>query len=135
MALVCFGFGSKARIAVQAVCGKLYKQTFLLEPPPLPTTSEIEELQEPKYRKPRRAEQCSIYKDILPSAKTVNAYIHKNSLHQEIEASKLLANKKDTTIVTLYHDLTTRSRIEGEWPCLILNFMNKNPDNCHMISL
>ena len=43
--------------------------------------------------------------------------------------------KKDTTKVTLYHDLTTRSRIEGEWPCLILNFMNKNPDNCHLISL
>ena len=125
----------EARIAVQAVCGKLYKHKFLLEPLPHTTVSETEEPQEPKYRKPRTAEQCSIYKDILPSAKTVNDYIHKKSLHQEFEASKLLANKKDTTKVTLYHDSTTISRIEGERPCLILNFMNKNPDNCHLISL
>jgi hypothetical protein len=67
--------------------------------------------------------------------KTVNEYKHKKALHQEIRAAKLLANKKETTKATLHYDSTTRSRIDGEWPYLILNFMDKNPDNCNMISL
>lgn len=106
----------------------------MLEPPPFPAIPEIEEPQEPKYKNPRTTEQYSIYKDGLLSAKIVNNYIHKKSIHQEIEASTFLAKKKkkETTKVTLHFNSKTRSRIEGEWPCMVLNVMDKNPDNCHM---
>ena len=66
----------------------------MLEPPPFPAIPEIEEPQEPKYKNPRTTEQYSIYKDGLLSAKIVNNYIHKKSIHQEIEASTFLAKKK-----------------------------------------
>ena len=86
----------------------------MLEPPPFPAIPEIEEPQEPKYKNPRTTEQYSIYKDGLLSAKIVNNYIHKKSIHQEIEASAFLAKKKETTKVTLHFNSKTRSRIEGE---------------------
>lgn len=74
----------------------MYKHKFLLNSPPL-LISDTEEPQEPKNRKPRAAEQYNIYKDVLPSAKTVNDYKYKRFLHQEIEESKLMANQKYTT--------------------------------------
>ena len=126
----------KARIAVQAVCEKLYNHKYYLQPPkPLSTIEEVDEPEEPKNKKPRTVDQYTEYKDVLPSAKTVNEYKHKKALHQEIQAAKLLVEKEETTKVTLHYDTTTQLRIEGEWPCLILNFLDKNPDNCHMISL
>ena len=66
----------------------------MLEPPPFPAIPEIEEPQEPQYKNPRTTEQYSIYEDGLLSAKIVNNYIHKKSIHQEIEASTFLAKKK-----------------------------------------
>ena len=72
---------------------------------------------------------------ILPSIKSVNTYKHLKSMHQEIEAANALVNKDHNTKVTLHYDTTTRSRIEGEWPFLILNFLNKDQAKCNMYPL
>ena len=37
--------------------------------------------------------------------------------------------------MTLHYDTTSRSRIDGEWPCIILNFNNDNPEFRKMLPL
>ena len=94
--------------------------------PCLSTIQEDEEPEEPKNKKPRTKGDYMQYKDVLSDAKAVNDYKHKKALHQEIEAADALVHKCSTSKVTLHYDTTSRSRIDGEWPCLltmtILNF-------------
>ena len=75
------------------------------------------------------------YKYVLPSAKVVSDFKHRKVLHQEIAAGKALATVEDGTRVTLHFDTTGRSRVEGEWPALILNFINEDKSKCHMYRL
>ena len=136
----------KARVAVKAVCEKLYDHVYHLEPPPPTTVSDGEG--EPLPKKvctdgsdknrgaPRSQEEYKAYKKVLPSAKVVNLYKHKKALYQEILAAKSLIDKAETTKVTLHYDTTSRSRIDGEWPCLILNFMDDvHPENSQFLRL
>ena len=44
---------------------------------------------------------------------------------KEQDAAKRLLSKVSPTKVTVHFDTTQRSRIHGEWPAIILNFMNK----------
>ena len=37
--------------------------------------------------------------------------------------------------MTLHYDTTRRSRIDDEWPSLILNILNDDPKLCHLIAL
>ena len=57
------------------------------------------------------------------------------ALVQEIDAANALKNKSNDTKVTLHYDTTSRSRIPGEWPGLILNFLDKDPSVCKMFTL
>ena len=116
-----------ARVATQQVCKKVYGHRYKLEAtnPSGPS--------QPK--KPHSSDDYQIYENVLPSAKTVNNFKHKKTLCQEILAAKALATKKPTTKVTLHFDTTQRSRIDGDWPSLILNFKDDNPLECRMISL
>ena len=41
-----------------------------------------------------------------------------------------MAEKKRDTRVTLHYDTTTRSRVDGEWPSLILNFLSDDSAKC-----
>ena len=124
----------KARVAVQAVCEKLYKHKYQLKPT-LPTINEEDEPTEPVCKKPRKHEEYTIYKDVLPSAKTINSYKHNKALQQEIDAAVALKNKDEKTKITLHYDTTSRSRIDGEWPALILNFISPDPSKKQMINL
>ena len=65
----------------------------------------------PKSKKPRKSEDYEKYKNVLPSATSVNKFKHKKALRQEIIAAKALFSKKATTKVTLHFDTTTRCRI------------------------
>ena len=58
----------------------------------------------------------------------------KRALCQEVAAAKALINKKPTTKVTLHFDTTQKSRIDGDWPCLILNFCDDDQVESKMIS-
>ena len=112
----------KARVAVKAVSEKLYGHVYLLEPPG--TTSNEKETatqEEPPSKRPYSEEDYVKYKDVLPSAKVVSLYRHKKAMYQEILAARSLIEKASTTKVTLHCDTTSRSRIDGEWPSLILN--------------
>ena len=80
-------------------------------------------------KRPRTADDYKMYKNVLPSSKTINTFKHKKALHQEIMAARALMNKDKNTKVTLHYDTTTRSRIDGDWPCLMLNFSGNGSAN------
>ena len=72
----------------------------------------------------------------MPSDRSVGDFKHLKALHQEIAAAKALANVSgDETRVTLHFDTTGRSRLDGEWPSLILNFRNDDKEKCKMYCL
>ena len=48
---------------------------------------------------------------------------------------KAAFEKKDTTKITLHLETTSRTRIDGDWPCLILNFLDPDPLLCQMVTL
>ena len=119
----------KARVATQKVCEKLYGHHYKLK---IPKQSSD---QPPQPKKPRSSEDYKVYENVLPSAKSINKFKHKKALRQEIVAAKALVSKKHSTKVALHFDTTQRSRIDGDWPSLILNFRDDNLSECRMISL
>ena len=68
----------------------------------------------------------AMYKFILPSARSVGDFMHLKALHQETVAAKALVNVDGDTSVTLHYSTARWSRVDGEWPSLILNFLNDN---------
>ena len=46
-----------------------------------------------------------------------------------------MCNKKADTKVTLHFDTTSRSRVDGEWPSLILNFKSDTPEDNEIFML
>ena len=103
-----------------------------------PVLADIIEEEEPNPQQPKRVrskEDYAAYKFVLPSEKVVAKYKHDQSLHQEVDAGNLLGNLESSTRVSLHYDSTTRSRIEGEWPALILNFLDDDSTKCKMIPL
>ena len=139
----------KARLAVQATCKKLYNHRYYLtsqeqdkyEPKLQCIDEEDEETDEnevhaPKSKKPRSAEKyLREYKYVLPDRKTISDYKHKKALQQEITCATALATKSARTRATLHYDSTTCSRIDREWPSLILSFQNDDPEECKMFPL
>ena len=91
--------------------------------------------EEPLSKKPRTLKDYECYRYVLPSVKSINTYKHLKAMQQEIEAGEALMKKDNQTKATLHYDTTSRSRIPGEWPCLILNFLNKDPKVCKMFTL
>ena len=60
----------------------------------------------------------------MPSAKTINDYKLTLAIQTEKEAATALYNMPDDVKSTLHFDSTQRSKIDGDWPCLILIFTN-----------
>jgi hypothetical protein len=57
-------------------------------------------------------------------------------MSKEVDAAKNLLHKDEKKYkVTFHYDSTTRSRMDGEWPSLILNFLSDVPWNSQMITL
>ena len=126
----------KARVATQTVCEKMYGHCYTLEKEQkrLETVNE-EDVAEPLSKMPRTMEDYKPYRYVLPSVKSINTYKHLKAMSQEIDAAEALMKKDGRTKVTLHYDTTSRSRIPGEWPGLILNFLNKDPAHCKMYTL
>ena len=138
----------KARIAFQTVAYKGYGHRYYLTPdeqqkfePSLASIIEAEEesndaeMKEPPSKMPRTAEDYENYKNVIPSTKVCGDYKHEKALKQEVIGGRALANLEEGTRVTLHFDTTGRSRIDGEWPSLILNFLNDIKDKCKMVNL
>ena len=60
----------------------------------------------------------------MPSAKTINDYKLTLAIQTEKEAATALNNMPDDAKSTLYFDSTQRSKIDSDWPSLILIFTN-----------
>ena len=124
----------KSRVAVQAVCEKLYSHRYYLSLEekrkfaPLETIQEQNE--EPINKKPRTSKDYEQYSDVLPSAKVVTTYKHEKAVQQEIDAAEALSSIEQGTKCTLHFDTTGRSRVEGEWPALIFNFLSDDEEKC-----
>ena len=132
----------KSRVAVQAVCEKIYGHQYYLSLgdkkkfyPSLTTISEVEDEPSSSVKGPRSKKDYEIYSDILPSAKVASTYKHNKALHQEIVAAKTLLEMDKDTRCTLHFDTTSRSRVDGEWAAIILNFLSDDKDKCKMIRL
>ena len=125
----------KARIAYQVVCLISYGHRYYLTPEEQnkfePSTDSVQE----QSKRPRTAKDYSSYKYVIPSAKVTADYKHNKALQKEIDAANALGNLEEGTKVTLHFDTTSRSRVEGEWPSLILNFLNDCLAKCRMIPL
>ena len=107
----------KARVAAQVFSKLFYKHTYFL--------SIEEKFPDHIRKKPRTASDYDLYVDVLPDKKTIAAYKHGQSLLREQSASFALVNKSDTSKAILHFDTTRRSRIEGDWPSLIINICSK----------
>ena len=66
-----------------------------------------------------------MYEHVLPIAKTLNNHQHVLAIQHEKEAATALCQIQPDTKVTLHFDTTSRSKIDGGWPCLILIFSDK----------
>ena len=106
----------QARLAAQAYSKNWYNHTYYL--------SYREKYPEQEIKKPRTAEDYALYSDIYPDTKTIANHKHGQSLYREYEAASALINKKPEDKVILHFDTTSRSRIEGEWPSLILKILS-----------
>lgn len=125
---------AKARIATATVCEKFYGHTYYLSPPSN-SNSTTEQSDEPINKKPRTLKDYESYRYVLPSEKSVNTHKHLKALNQEIEAADALLNKEPDSKATLHYDSTTRSRLEGEWPSLLINVLSKEISKCKFIRL
>ena len=73
---------------------------------------------------PHSLEEWKVYENVLPSSKTINNHKHTLAIQQEKDAATALNNISPGTKVTLHYDSTSRSKIDGDWPALILIFSN-----------
>ena len=62
---------------------------------------------------------------MLPSTKSLNNHKQVLAIQHEKEAATALYMIQPGTKVTLHFDTTSRSKIDGDWPCLILIFSDK----------
>ena len=73
---------------------------------------------------PHSLEEWKVYENVLPSSKTINNHKHTLAIQQEKDAATALNNISPGAKVTLHYDSTSRSKIDGDWPALILIFSN-----------
>ena len=127
-----------SRECVKVVCEELYNHRFYLSKEEAissdPTLSHMKESLEvsneikPSKRikhaeqAPHVLEDWKLYENVLPSAKVINNHKHNLAIQHEKNAANYLFNIKDGVKVTLHYDSTSRSKIDGEWPSLILTF-------------
>lgn len=132
---------AKAAVAVQTVCKELYGHTYFLskeeaiENDPNLAYLKVEvppkkrrRLDEPKStpRKPLTTKTDYIpYKDVLPSARTLNDHKQLLAVQAEADAASALLAMDSSVRCTLHYDTTSRSKIDGEWPSIILSFSDK----------
>ena len=71
---------------------------------------------------------------MLPAEKTVETSEQKiNHIIRKLWQESL--GNTNARKVTLHFDTNSKSRIEGERPSLILNFLSENPAKCNMVNL
>ena len=138
LSVKCNMSAEMSRVAVQTVCKNLYDHNYFLSKdeaierdPSLseykqdnPPSNKRQKLNLPKDQVPKSLNEYKPYENVLPSAKTINDYKLNLAIQTEREATTALYNMPDDMKSTLYFDSTQRSKIDGDWLCLIFIFTN-----------
>ena len=122
-----------SRVAVQTVCKGLYKHEFYLTKEEAKTERKeisqehlpVDEQNNENVARPVKKEDYADYEFVLPSTKTIVDYKQLLSIQHEKDAALALKDIPEGIKVTLHYDTTQRSKIDGDWPCLILIFSDK----------
>ena len=126
-----------SRVAVQTVSKNPYDHNYFLSKDEAierdPSLSEYKQDNHPSIKRqkldfPNKQVSKSLseykpYKNVLPSTKTINDYKLTLAIQAEKEAATALYNMPDDWN-QLHFDSTQRSKVDGDWPCLILIFTN-----------
>ena len=131
-----------ATVAVQAVCEELHHHQYYLtkeeaieRDPNLVEYNKEQPSSQPKKKhrldeqkpasKPLSNKQDYIpYKDVLPSARTLNNHKQLLAVQAEADAANALF-LMDSSVRCTLHYMTSRSKIDGEWPSIIFSFSDK----------
>ena len=125
--------------AVQTVCKGIYNHEFYrtkeeaLARDPSLVHYKTAAVAAPDNKKPRLAknppprtkEDYIPYKNVLPTPKTVIEHKQRMAIQEEAEAANALYSNPKDVKCTLHYDTTSRSKIPGEWPAIILNFAGR----------
>ena len=71
---------------------------------------------------PHTTEEWKIYEFVLPSTRTLTDHKQFKAVQHENQAAMALYTKPDNIKSILHFDATSRSKIDGDWPSLILVF-------------
>ena len=77
---------------------------------------------EEKSEAPISVQDYAVYENVLPSPRVLNDHKHVVAKQHEKETATALNQIESGIKGTLHFDVTSRSQIEDDWPCLILNF-------------
>ena len=133
-----------AILAFQIVCEYFYQHKYYLtkdealeKDPHLIALNGQARIQEPIRKKPRLGNQIEkrvpnlgpkskedylIYRNVLPSSRTINNYKQVLAIQAESDAANALYNIRNNVTCTLHYDTTSRCKIDGEWPAIIFSF-------------
>ena len=75
-----------------------------------------------KWMTPVTMQDYQLYENVLPSAKTINEHKQTLALQNERNAAIALRHLQSGERVSLHHNSTTHSKIDRDWPALILIF-------------
>ena len=115
-----------AILAVKIVCQALYEHTFYLnKEEAMQADSSLKDHQTEEHgtkKPPVSKDDYAVYKNVLPSPKTIADYKQILAVQEEHDAASTLYNMTPDVKCTLHYDTTQRCRIDGEWPALIFSF-------------
>ena len=123
-----------SQITVKAVYKGLHNRTYYLDRDEAidsdPNLAEFRDIiprtkktkVDDKWMTPVTMQDYQLYENVLPSAKTINEHKQTLALQNERNAAIALRHLQSGERVSLHHNSTTHSKIDRDWPALILIF-------------
>ena len=103
---------NQSRVVFQVISEQHFGATYRLSPE---SSSD-----EPPLKKTRSKADYAEYCDVIPSSKAITKMKHLMAIQQERNAALALLDTTPSDPVTLHYDTTTRKRLNGEWPSIVL---------------
>ena len=117
---------NQSRLAFKASSKIFYKMNYYLSPDEVPTEDlETSDINPPEHHKsgskvPRSKQDYIKYQDVLPSHKSVDHMKHLMAIQEERNAALALIDAMPDEVATMKYDTTSRRRLKGEWPSIIV---------------
>ena len=119
---------NQARLAFQIVSEIFFKMKYYLSPSEvqenmytetITSTSDVP-LDPPSNKRPRSKQQYVNYECVLPSKKSIDRMKQLMAIQEERNAALALLDGLPDEVMTVKYDTTSRRRLNGEWPSIIL---------------